>query len=161
MPRYCTICSQCPFPRDDVGDASQVPDLLDQIEDAIESFTGDGAYDDEAVYRNVEGRDEESQARVVIPPRKNAVSSKTADASPTQRDRHIMVIRGHGRETWEAISGYGRRLLVENAVYRYKTIIGRRLHARDPSCQQVETKLGCKAINKMTRLGMPDSYRVG
>jgi len=146
---------------DDVGDASQVPNLLGQIEDDVDSFTGDGAYDDQEVYKSVEGRDPESPARVVIPPRKNAVLSDAADTSPTQRDCHIIVIRKHGRETWEAVSGYGRRLLAENAVYRYKTIIGRKLHARDPSCQRTETQLGCKAVNKMTRLGMPDSYRVG
>jgi hypothetical protein len=146
---------------DDVGDASQVLDLLGQIEDDVDSFTGDGAYDDEDVYDSVEARDPESPARVVIPPCKNAVLSKTANSSPTQRDRHIIVICEHGRETWEATSGYGRRLLAENAVYRYKTIIGRHLHARDPSCQRTETLLGCKAINKMTRLGMRDSDRVG
>ena len=146
---------------DDVGDASQVPDLLDQIEDDIESFTADGAYDNEAVYEAVEDLDVESPACVVIPPRKNAVLSKTADVRPSQRDCHIRIIRDHGRETWESTSGYGRRLLVENAIYRYKTIIGRHLHARDLSCQQTETKLACKTMNKMNRLGMPDSYKIG
>jgi hypothetical protein len=70
-----------------------------------------------------------------------------------------MVIRDHGREVWEITSGYGRPLLAENGIYR--TIIGRQLRARDLSSQQVETQLGCEAVNSMTRLGMPDAYRVG
>ena len=151
----------CTVTTDDVGDASEVPGLLDQVEGDIASFKADGAYDHQAVYDAAEARGGMSPARVVIPPRKNAVLSENADTCPSQRDRHINTIRVHGREAWEIGSGYGRRLLVENAIYRYKTIIGRELHARDLSCQQTESKLACKAINKMTRLGMPDSYCIG
>jgi hypothetical protein len=43
--------------------------------------------------------------------------------------------------------------MVENAVYRYKTIIGRDMRSRTLASQRVEVQL-------MTRLGMPDSYRV-
>lgn len=146
---------------DDIGDASQVPELLEQIDDDIKTFKADGIYDHLAVYDHVEDRDTTSPACVVIPPRKNAILSENADVLPTQRDHHINTIQTHGREFWEITSGYGRRLLVENAIYRYKTIIGRKLHARDLPCQRTETKLACKAINQMTRLGMPDSYRVG
>jgi hypothetical protein len=31
---------------------------------------------------------------------------------------------------WQRRSGYNRRSLVEAAMYRHKTIVGRRLHAR-------------------------------
>ena len=37
----------------DLDDASQVAPLLDQIDDAIASFTGDGAYDQDGVYSEV------------------------------------------------------------------------------------------------------------
>ena len=39
---------------DDVGDITTVPDLLDQIDGSIASMTGDGAYDAEVVYDEVE-----------------------------------------------------------------------------------------------------------
>jgi hypothetical protein len=66
-------------------------------------------------------------AEVIIPPRVTAVPN---EAVTTQRDRHITTIEKHGRMGWQRRSGYNRRSLVETAVYRYQTIIGRRLQAR-------------------------------
>jgi len=54
----------------------------------------------------------------------------------------------------------GRRSLVETAMYRYKTIIGRRLHARTLPNQKTEAKIACNALNRMTSLGMPISVRI-
>ena len=50
--------------------------------------------------------------------------------------------------------------MVENTVFRYKTIIGRGMRSRTLEGQGVEVQLGCGTLNTMTRLGMPDSYRV-
>ncbi len=43
---------------------------------------------------------------------------------------------------------------------RYKTIIGRRLHARTLPNQKTEAKIGCNVLNRMTSLGMPISIRI-
>jgi hypothetical protein len=51
-------------------------------------------------------------------------------------------------------SGTARRL------FRYKTIIGRRLRARSPSNQKSEAKIRCAVLNRMTGLGMPISVRI-
>jgi hypothetical protein len=45
-------------------------------------------------------------------------------------------------------------------MYRYKTIIGRRLHVRTLSNQRTEAKIGCNVLNRMTSPGMPVSFRV-
>ena len=45
-------------------------------------------------------------------------------------------------------------------MYRYKTIIGRRLHARILPTQRTEVKIGCNIFNRMTGLGMPVSIRI-
>ena len=45
-------------------------------------------------------------------------------------------------------------------MYRYKTIIGRRLHARTLTNQRAEAKIGCGVLNRMTALGMPTSARI-
>jgi transposase len=140
---------------DDVGDVSELPELLDQIEADVASLTADGAYDGEAVYDAVAERHPE--ASVIIPPRTTAILSET---TTTQRDRHLEVIGKHGRIGWQRSSGYSRRSLVETAVYRYKTIIGRRLHARTLRNQRTEAKIGCNVLNRMTRLGMPVSVRI-
>ena len=54
----------------------------------------------------------------------------------------------------------GKRSMVENTMYRYKTIIGRSLRSRTFDGQRVEVQLACGILNTMTRLGMPHSYRV-
>jgi hypothetical protein len=140
---------------DDVGDVSEIPDLLDQIDVDVASLTADGAYDGEAVYDAVAER--HPKAAVVIPPRSTAVSSGT---TTTQRDRHLAEIAKHGRMGWQRRSGYNRRSLVETAMFRYKTIIGRRLQARTLPNQRTEAKIGCDVLNRMTRFGMPISTRI-
>ena len=140
---------------DDVGDVSAVADLLDQIEGPVGSMTGDGAYDGQVVYDAVAQRHPE--AAVIIPPRSTAVSS---EGPATQRDKHLEAIARLGRLGWQRSSGYCRRSLVETAMYRYKTIIGRRLHARTLPNQKTEAKIGCNVLNRMTSLGMPVSVRV-
>jgi transposase len=128
-------------PPDDVGDVSEVPELLDQIDGDVASLTADGAYDGEAVYDAVAERHPE--ATVIIPPRATAIPSET---TTTQRDRHLAAIAKRGRIGWQGSSGYNRRSLAETAMYRYKTIIGRRLHARILPNQRTEAKIGCAML---------------
>jgi hypothetical protein len=66
-------------------------------------FTGDGAYDQEAVYACV--ADRHPDALVIVPPRSSAVPSETAETAPTQRDRHLQLIAEHGRMGWQKASG--------------------------------------------------------
>jgi transposase len=140
---------------DDVGDASEIPALLDQIDAEVASLTADGAYDGDAVYDAVAKRHPE--AAVIIPPRATAVPN---EIPTTQRDRHIAEISKHGRMSWRRRSGYNRRSLAETAMYRYKTVVGRRLHARTLTNQRTETKIGCNVLNRMTTLGMPATVRI-
>jgi DDE family transposase len=140
---------------DDVGDITAVPDLLDQIADSVASVTGDGAYDADVVYDEISQRHPE--ADVIIPPRSTAVIS---ESGTTRRDEHLRTIEKHGRIGWQRRSGYCRRSFVETAMFRYKTIIGRRLHARTLFNQKTETKIGCAVLNRMTSLGMPISVRI-
>jgi transposase len=147
----------CDLTDKDIGDPSQVRNLLDQVAGDIASVTADGAYDGEPVYRAV--ADRAPEAKVVIPPRTTATLSIRADQAPTQRDRHIQTIAQRGRRGWQRTTGYGRRSLVETAMFRYKTLIGRRLRARSLPGQKAEARTGCAVINRMTRLGMPISSR--
>jgi Transposase DDE domain len=140
---------------DDVADVSELPGLLDQIDAEIASVTADDAYDGEVVYDAVANH--HPDAKIIIPPRATAIQNET---TMTQRDRHIATIEKHGRMGWQRRSGYNRRSLVETAVYRYKTIIGRRLRARTMPKQRTEAKIGCRLLNRMTSLGMPASVRL-
>jgi hypothetical protein len=58
-------------------------------------------------------------------------------------------------------SGYSRRSMVENAIYRYKRLIGREMKARTMAGQRAEMRIGCKILNTMASLGMPNSYGAG
>jgi hypothetical protein len=50
--------------------------------------------------------------------------------------------------------------LVETAINRHKTIIGRRLHARILRNQRTEAKIACNVPNWMAWLGMPATVRI-
>jgi hypothetical protein len=65
-----------------------------------------------------------------------------------------------GRRNRYASSGYSRRSLVEDAVFRYKTVFGPAMRSRSLVGQLVEVGLACKILNTMTGLGVPDSVRV-
>jgi hypothetical protein len=93
--------------------------LLDQVEAPVASFTGDGAYDQDDVYRTVIDCD----AEVVVPPRATAMLSEMAETEPTQRDRHLQSIAERGRMEWQKASGYNKRSRVEAAIGRYKKVI--------------------------------------
>ncbi len=141
-------------------DATQVPALLEQIDDPLASVSADGAYDAAVVYEATQERAEGRTVRVLIPPGRNAQLNPRPSTALRERNRNIRSIRELGRREWHARSGYSRRSLVENAVYRYKTIIGRSMRSRTLEGQRVEVQLACGILNTMTRLGMPDSYRV-
>lgn len=110
----------------EAGDASQLKPLLDQIDDEIGQLTADGAYDGtptyDAVLRHRAG------ARVVIPPRSNAVERPNAQPC-CQRDDHIASMQAGGRLKWQT-TGYGKRALVETAMGRYKGVIRKANEAR-------------------------------
>jgi len=97
---------------------------------------------------------------VIIPPRATAVLSPTADTAPSLRDRHIEVIQEKGRRGWQKTVGYGKRALVETAMFRYKTLMGPRLRARTLPTQRSEARMACAVMNRMTQLGMPISQRI-
>jgi hypothetical protein len=118
-------------------------------------MTADGAYDGDPVYDAVAQR--HPGAAVIIPPRVTAVARGT---TATQRGQHIATIEKHGRMGWQHRAGYNRRRLLETAMFRYKTIIGRRLHARTLPNQRTEAKIGCNVLTRMTGLGMPAAVRI-
>jgi hypothetical protein len=124
------------------------------------SVLADGAYDAKPVYGAIAERQPDSPPAVIIPPRITAVLSSVTDIVPSGRDRHIQMIQEKGRRSWEKAVGYGRRALVETAMFRYKTLIGPRLRARTLTAQKTEARIACSVINRMTQLGMPMSQRV-
>lgn len=143
-----------------VSDDQAVKELLAQIEQTILAFAADGAYDKRKVY---DGLNTHSPAvKILIPPRKNARIWQHANtqADRLKRDNNLRAIRQHGRKAWKAESGYHVRSLAETVMFRLKTIFGDELSARLLATQTTQALIRCAALNKMTHLGMPQSYKV-
>jgi hypothetical protein len=139
-------------------DSQMLPDLLAQVEGEITQVSGDGAYDSRNCYDAIRAR----AAHAAIPPQKRA---KIWQHGNTRADRHLRdenlrVIRQKGRREWKRESGYPRRSLAETAVFRVKMIFGERVNARSFNGQATQLRVRCAALNRMTHLGMPDSYAV-
>jgi hypothetical protein len=81
-------------------------------------------------------------------------------AERIKRDENLRYIRKHGRAAWKDNSGYHSRSLAETAMFRFKIIFGDQLSARLIETQTTQALIRCAALNKMTHLGIPQSYKV-
>lgn len=143
-----------------ISDDAAVADLLKQIEQEIDEFAADGAYDKRKVYDSLNAHS--PNVKILIPPRKNARIWKHGNtkAERLKRDENLRSIRKHGRKAWKENSGYHVRSLSETAMFRLKTIFGDALSARLLETQTTQALVRCAALNRMTHLGMPQSYKV-
>lgn len=132
------------------GGTAALP-LLDQIDAPLDTFYGDGAYDQQKVYDALEKR----PAWAIIPPRKNAKADPGHRS--WERDASIQEIQRNGRAAWNKAVGYHRRSLAETAVSRLKGAFGDRLKNREPPNQKNEVAIRAKLLNWFVKLGMPMS----
>lgn len=142
------------------SDDAVVKEMLVQIEQTLLSCAADGAYDKRKVY---DALDEHSpEVEILIPPRKNAHIWQHGNSKEERlkRDENLRYIRKHGRQQWKQDSGYHIRSLAETVMFRLKTIFGDRLSARLLETQTTQALIRCLALNRMTHLGMPQSYLV-
>lgn len=146
----------------DTHDAQVEGKLLDKEDPdtKVSAFAGDGAYDHRKVYDDLALR---GITTVLIPPRKDAniwFHGNRRDVSKHARDENLRGIRKHGRNQWKILSGYHVRSLIENTMFRYKTMFGDKVASRKPENQTTELTLGCRILNIMFYLGMPKSVPV-
>lgn len=74
---------------------------------------------------------------------------------------NLRSIRRAGKPKWKREANYHRRSLAETAMFRFKTIFTDKLQSRKQENQFQEMIIKSAALNRMTHLGMPDSYKVG
>jgi len=133
--------------------------LLKSLESPINKAIGDGTYDRFSCYEEASRR----KFRLVTPPQRNARTSeerkdnkkKASFEAVQRRDETIREVREQGRAHWKIKAGYHRRSLAETAIYRIKNILGSQLSTKLFEHQKTEVAIWCRAINKMTSLGMP------
>lgn len=141
-----------------ITDATAAWPLLKQLGGKVKKFMGDGGYDKRKIYAELE----RLKIKPVIPPQKNARIAKHGNCRgrTMPRDRTIRFIRAHGRKKWKKTTGYHKRSIAENIMFRYKTILGNNLQARTLQRQCVEALVCCKILNQMNLAGMPLSEKI-
>jgi hypothetical protein len=94
----------------------------------------------------------------IIPPRKG--STLWEDDYLADRNSNLRRVRKPGLGGLKERSGYHKRSLVETAFHRLNAIFSGRLRNRRNDAQATEVVIRRMAVNRMTELGMPDSYAV-
>lgn len=144
-----------------VHDSEMLGPLLDQLPAGhpVDQCSGDGAYDTRTSYATLK---EHTVQKVTIPPQKNAKIWQHGNRKEERlvRDENLRSIRKVGRKQWKEANGYHRRSLSETAMFRVKTIFGEKVSARSFANQRTGLLLRLKTLNRMTLLGMPESYVV-
>ena len=137
-----------------VSDDTVVEELAEQITKEVDHITADGAYDKNPVYDDLSKHFPD--ADIVIPPDKDAIYNK---GNHPLRNRNVMEVKCFGRMGWQRARDYGKRNYSELAILRYKRILGNTMQSREFSRQKQEAMIACGVLNKMTNLGMPQSYK--
>ncbi len=142
-----------------LDDAEAGKQLLTQTSGEINQVDADGSYDKRKFYQASQAR---GVKHIIVPPRRDAKIWQHGNSKKTAlpRDQNLRRIRQIGRKQWKVEAGYHRRSLAETAVFRFKIIFGNTLRTRTLSRQITEARVKAAALNRMTQLGMPDSYLV-
>ncbi|EYB45654.1 transposase [Escherichia coli] len=115
-----------------VTDSEAFPGLIRQTHRKIRAAAADGAYDTRLCHDELRRK----KISALIPPRKGAGSR------------------------WKWTTEYNRRSIAETAMYRMKQLLGDSLTLRDYDGQVAEAMAMVRALNRMTKAGMPESVRI-
>jgi len=144
-----------------VTDDAVMVEMMDHLQDfALGDVYGDGAYDTQDCRTAIHDKG----GRQIIPPPKNArVHRKDPPPCLLERNDAVEKIQAggeEGRKLWKESIGYHKRSLAETFMFRLKTIMGGDLRSRLWENQVTEAMVKLQALNKMTELGMPESYKL-
>lgn len=145
-------------------DGNYLPGLIEQIVDPIEQITGDGAYDKQNCYECALQRG----AKPIFPPQHNAAvqrNKRKKNPALIPRDELIMRLNSSLNKeeelrSWKKENNYHRRSLVETNMSRMNFIFSDQMSARTPENQFTELAIRCRILNKMNKLGLPQSVVV-
>jgi len=143
------------------ADCTMLEPLLSQLpsQAKIDQVSADGGHDRRVCYDALRHY---RVSHIAIPPQHNAKIWQHGNirAQPLPRDANLRRIREIGRKRWKEETLYHRRSLAETTMFRLKTIFADRVSARTDAGRRMQLLLRCQILNRMTALGMPDSYLV-
>lgn len=137
-----------------VTDSEAFPGLIRQTHRKIRAAAADGACDTRLCHDELRRK----KINALIPPRKGAGYWPVEYA-----DRHRAVANqrlsgSNARLKWT--TEYNRRSIEETAMYWIKQLFSGSLTLRDYDGQVAESMAMVRALNKMTKAGMPESIRI-
>ncbi|KAF1018175.1 MAG: IS5 family transposase ISBam3 [Burkholderia gladioli] len=135
-----------------VAEGDALAKLLDQIprEEQIDVIGGDGAYETKPCHAAIAAR----SAIPSIPPHEGAAHWPADMPRAAWRNGAVDAIARDGRREWKQDSGYHRRSLAENAIYRFKTLTGNCLWARHIASQATEVSIRASASSTVWRTSL-------
>lgn len=141
-----------------VADGDVLAELLDPIptDERLDTVGGDGAYDSRPCHAVIVAHG----ATPSIPPRDGAVHWKATVPGAAWRNEAVDTIADSAAGEWKKGCRYHRRSLAENAMYRFKTLMGPCLWARRTGSQATEVAIRVGLLNRMTELARPQSVRI-
>ncbi|WP_394348913.1 transposase [Klebsiella quasipneumoniae] len=92
-----------------------------------------------------------------------SLPEKVRVTGPVNADRNRAVVNQRltgSNAWWKWTTDYNRRSIAETAMYRVKQLFGGSLTLRDYDGQVAEAMALVRALNKMTKAGMPESVRI-
>lgn len=137
-----------------VTDAEAFTGLIHQTHRKIRVASADGAYDTRRCHDELRRK----KIKTLIPPRTRAGywSAEYADRNQAVARQRLTGSNAY----WKWHTAYNRRSVAETAMYRVKQLFGGHLTLRDHDAQVGEAMAMIRALNKMTRAGMPESVRI-
>jgi len=151
-----------------VHDATHFPSVISGIDPSIniDTVIGDGSYSLHTCHVHADKKG----VSLIAPPHTNSNTHSEnrnyKNKPPTpQRDKAINFVRKfqsfeQGLKKWKLANNYYRRSLVENTMFRLKSVFGDKIKCKTMQVQQTILAIRCLALNKMTDLGMPNSYPI-
>jgi hypothetical protein len=137
-----------------VTDIEAFPGLIRQTHRKVKVASADGAYDTKLCHDELRRK----KIKALIPPRTRAGYWVAEYADRNQAVARQMLTGSNAYWKWN--TAYNRRSLAETAMYRVKQLFGGHLTLRDYDAQVAEALAMVRALNKMTKAGIPDSVRI-
>jgi hypothetical protein len=136
-----------------VTDSEAFPGLIRQTHRKIRAAAADGAYDTRLCHDELRRKNQRAYSS---PKRSRLLARWYAD-----RNRAVANQRLSGSNArWKWTTEYNRRSIAETAMYRMKQLLGDSLTLRDYDGQVAEAMAMVRALNRMTKAGMPESVRI-
>ena len=136
-----------------VTDSEAFPGLIRQTHRKIRAAAADGAYDTRLCHDELRRK----KISALIPPR----GAGYWPVEYADRNRAVANQRLTGSNArWKWTTDYNRRSIAETAMYRVKQLFGGSLTLCDYDGQVVEALGMVRALNKITKAGMPESVRI-